>query len=87
MKYILSSSSPRRKELLKRVIDDFEIIEPDVDEEKIKENDPIKYAVTAATLKAKSVGEKRSGCIVLAADTIVSYKGKIIGKPKIIKKR
>ena len=82
MKYILSSSSPRRKELLKRVIDNFEIVEPDVEEEKIQEKDPIKYVIEAASLKAKNVGEKGSDCIVIAADTIVSYKGEIIGKPK-----
>lgn len=81
MKFILASKSPRRRELLKRVIDDFEIVYPDIDEKKIEEEDPVDFAVKAAELKAKNVGEKYSDCIVIAADTVVSHQGEIIGKP------
>jgi len=37
MKYILASGSPRRKELMKKISEDFEIIVPDVDERAIEE--------------------------------------------------
>lgn len=82
MKFMLASKSPRRKELLKKVIDDFEVVEPEVDEERIEEKDPVKFAVKAAELKAKDVGEKYPDCIVIAADTVVSLYGEMIGKPK-----
>ena len=81
MKFILASKSPRRRELLKRVIDDFEIVYPDIDEKKIEEEDPVDFAVKAAELKAKNVGEKYPDCAVIAADTVVSHQGEIIGKP------
>ncbi|MCD6221168.1 23S rRNA (uracil(1939)-C(5))-methyltransferase RlmD [bacterium] len=82
MKFTLASKSPRRRELLKRVIDDFEIVYPDIDEKKIEEEDPVGFAVKAAELKAKNVGEKYPDCAVIAADTVVSRQGEIIGKPR-----
>ena len=36
MKYILASASERRQELLNRIIDNFDIIISDFDEEKVK---------------------------------------------------
>ena len=38
MEIVLASKSPRRKELLKRVVNDFKIIESDFDEDSITFN-------------------------------------------------
>ena len=38
MKYILASASERRQELLKRIVDDFDIIISNFDEDAIKFN-------------------------------------------------
>lgn len=81
-KIILASKSPRRIELLKKIIENFEVYPSDVDEEKITEKDPVKFAVLAAIEKAKAVGEKFPGALVIGADTIVVYENKIYGKPK-----
>jgi len=81
-KIILASKSPRRIELLKKIIKDFEVYPSDVDENKITEKDPVRFAVRAAEEKAKAVGEKFPGAVVIGADTIVVYENQIYGKPK-----
>lgn len=82
MKIILASKSERRKELLKKIVRDFEVIGSNFDETSIKENDPVKYALKCAIEKAKIVGEKYPDAIIIGADTVVYLNGEIIGKPK-----
>ncbi len=82
MEIILASQSPRRKELLKKITQDFTVVHSQVNEEDIKENDPVLFAIQAAVLKARDVGEKHPTAVVIAADTVVSLDGRIIGKPK-----
>ncbi len=80
---VLASSSPRRKQLLLKAGYKFIVVEPDVDEsafdtEKIE---PLRYAKILALAKANSVAKKFPQDIVIGADTIVDFKGQIIGKP------
>ncbi len=81
MEIILASNSPRRKELLEGQNIKFKVI-PARKEEVILTNKSV-YALTEilAENKAREVFEKHGG-IVLGADTVVSYNGKIYGKPK-----
>ncbi|MCF0117686.1 MAG: septum formation protein Maf [Bacilli bacterium] len=79
--YILASSSPRRKELLHTLIDDFKIIPPNVDEN-IEVNDPTELPLKLSTLKATNVFKDNKDDIILASDTIVLIDNKILGKPK-----
>lgn len=82
MKIILASASPRRRELLKKVVEEFEII-PAVKEEKADKTLPPKQIVCAlAESKCAEVFEKHSDCMVIGCDTIVYYNGKVLGKPK-----
>lgn len=83
MRIILASGSPRRKELLKLVVPKFEIIVSNIDE-KLKEGlTPQEQASRLAYIKAKDIYDKTNGDrIVIGADTIVSKKEKIYGKPK-----
>ena len=83
MRVILASGSPRRKELLKLVVPKFEIIVSNIDE-KLKEGlTPQEQASRLAYIKAKDIYDKTNGDrIVIGADTIVSKKEKIYGKPK-----
>lgn len=83
MKIILASGSPRRKELLKSIMNDFEIIVSNSDESfqeglKIEEqSERISY------LKAKSVFDQTYGDrIVIGSDTMVLKDGRHYGKPK-----
>jgi septum formation protein len=78
---ILASASPRRRELLKRIVPGFRIVSSRADEASIRETDPVRFAVAAALLKARDVGERNPSSLVLAADTVVSLGDEIFGKP------
>ena len=83
MKIILASKSPRRKELLSCITENFEVIVSDVDE-KIDDGLSIEeQAKRISYIKAKTVFNKTSGDrIVIGSDTMVVKDGKIFGKPK-----
>ncbi|MDD6102876.1 MAG: Maf family protein [Clostridiales bacterium] len=82
IKWILASKSPRRKELLSLVINDFEIEVSDVEEiyDKIK---PEEIVLQLARLKGEAVffNHKEDNVCVIASDTIVSIGDKRLGKP------
>ena len=84
-KLILASASPRRKELLKKYGFEFEIIISEKEEKVRKGLSPHEVAKELAYQKASAVFEKTDfskDVVVLGADTIVVYNGKILGKPK-----
>ena len=85
---VLASASPRRRELLERAGASFKIIKSDF-KENLKQNlPPLKLVRKLALGKAENVARKLSSnktshqFIILAADTIVVLKNKILGKPK-----
>ncbi len=79
---ILASSSPRRKELLQQLGLDFEIYSPDIDES-VRESEIVEhYVERLARAKAHAVLGLFPDAIVIAADTSLSFAGKIIGKPQ-----
>ena len=76
---ILASASPRRRELLKLTGIDFTVDVPEVDETC---DLPAREAVVElCARKARATAAMHPGCIVLAADTLVSVDGKPLGKP------
>jgi septum formation protein len=83
MKIILASGSPRRKELLKLVVPEFDIMISGVDE-KIEKDLTVEQQVTKLSyIKAKDIYEKTKGDrLIIGADTIVVKNNKIYGKPK-----
>jgi len=79
---VLASSSPRRHELLKRLIPRFEVRHPNVEENTRAESDAEALAVRLAVRKARDVASRLKRGTVIAADTLVqSAKGEIVGKP------
>lgn len=84
MQYILASSSPRRKELLEQAGFSFEIFVSDEDE-KIQAASPSETVMELAYRKAENVFQKikdtKESLTVIGADTVVSYRGEILGKP------
>ena len=82
MDIVLASQSPRRKELLKKIVADFRIIPSEVDEERFRENDPLVFALRAAEAKARDVGEKHPSSLIIAADTVVNLGNETFGKPQ-----
>lgn len=81
MKIVLASGSPRRKELLLQVGIDFDVVASDIDET-CDISSPEKLVEELSKRKATAVSLLRPGEIVLGADTVVSYDGEILGKPK-----
>ena len=81
---ILASASPRRKELLQLAGVNFTVL-PATGEEQISTDIPWKAVEQLSFQKAQMVAESHSledGTLVIGADTIVVYQGKILGKPK-----
>ncbi len=82
-KIILASQSPRRKQLLEWAEIPFETMVSNTDETYPQGLRVEDIAVHIAREKAQAVQDKTgSEKIILAADTIVVLKGRLIGKPK-----
>jgi len=79
---ILASKSPRREELLKKVVSLFQVVPSEVDEEQFRDRDAVRFAMRAAEAKARDVAEKFPQALVLGADTLVCLEKEILGKPK-----
>jgi len=83
LNYVLASGSERRQELLHRIVDEFNIIVSDFDEDKILFKGNVdEYVVDLAKGKALSVKESlKEEAIIIAGDTVVVLDDKILGKP------
>ncbi len=79
-KIILASSSPRRREILSMLGIEFEVIPPEVKEEKLK--NPVLTARRLSYLKALDVWKKNRDALVIGSDTLVFIDNEIIGKPE-----
>lgn len=83
MKIILASKSPRRKELLNTIVDNFEIIEAVNDEVIIDNLTNAEQSEHLSFEKSNEVFEKTNGDrIVIGSDTIVVVDNVIYGKPR-----
>lgn len=84
-KLILASGSPRRKELLKQIGLEFEIIVAK-GEEVISSHFPDKVVEELSLQKASEIASlarfENSGDIILGSDTVVAIQDRIMGKPK-----
>lgn len=80
MKLILASNSPRRKELLHKLLDNFAII-PAQGEEKSDAQQPSAFVAQLAYNKAAEVWRNNTDSLVLGCDTAVVFDNKILGKP------
>lgn len=87
IKLLLASQSPRRRELIRLLGCPFQCAAADVDERSVNHADPAIHAVQTARLKAVTLtrtvelSSKKEAPIIVAADTIVSLEGQILGKP------
>lgn len=77
---ILASKSPRRKELLHYITDDFLIKSANVDETLPQGISPSEAVMYLSKIKAKPLVDGDN--IIIGADTIVALDNIILGKPK-----
>ena len=84
MKVILASKSPRRVEILEKIVKEFEVVESNFDENTIDfKGDIEKYVKDLSRNKAIEVSSRiKEPSIVIAADTVVFHDGKVLEKPK-----
>jgi MAF protein len=82
VRVILASGSPRRRELLARIVHPFEVRPPHLDESRRTDESPETYARRMAEEKAVSVSGQDRDAWVLAADTIVAIDADVLGKPR-----
>lgn len=79
---ILASSSPRRRELLEKAGVHFQVM-PSQEEEHIEKKEPAQIVENLSWQKAASVASKTGqDVIVIGSDTLVAYKGRVLGKPR-----
>ena len=84
MKVILASKSPRRVEILEKIVKEFEVVQSNFDENTIDfKGDVEKYVKDLSINKAIEVSKRlNEPSIVIAADTVVFQNGKVLEKPK-----
>jgi septum formation protein len=82
MRFLLASSSPRRRELLRHAGFDFEVRPSHIAEEIKRRERPEEFARRAAREKALHVAASSPpGSFVLGADTVVVIDDEVLGKP------
>ena len=82
MEWILASGSPRRRELLGRIIPDFSVQVSQVEEQRDPAWTVQELPKHLALQKALDVSSRNRSALVIGADTIVSLDGMVLGKPR-----
>ncbi len=84
---VLASNSPRRRELMKLLCREYEVIPSQADEmipEQVRNGfkDPaVETPLYLAKLKAADVAGENADSVVIGCDTVVALDGDILGKP------
>jgi septum formation protein len=78
---VLASASPRRRELLSAAGFEFEVIAPSVSEISSRGLTLRELTLCNATRKGVEATRRSPGAVILAADTLVAVRGRVIGKP------
>ncbi len=79
---ILASRSPRRKELLSEICEDFEIVVREVDETLPYGTHPERGVELLALRKGAPVADEHREAVVISSDTLVELGGIPLGKPE-----
>ena len=80
-KIILASASPRRKEILRKTGLNFSVCTSDYKEDINLSLKPRALAKFLSRKKAETVAHKYKNAIIIAADTFIVFKNKLLGKP------
>src|SRR6185312_12891642 len=78
---VLASTSRYRRELLARLVPDFAVVAPDVDETPAAGETPATLAARLAQAKARAVAAGRTDALVIGSDQVAELDGRPIGKP------
>jgi septum formation protein len=78
---VLASTSRYRRELLARLVSDFRVVAPDVDEAPRAGETPAALAGRLAQAKAVAVAAACPDSLVVGSDQVAELGGRILGKP------
>lgn len=78
---LLASQSTYRRELLGRLLGDFEVVAPEVDETRQPGEPPLALALRLARRKAAAVAGRAPGCLVIGSDQVAALGDETLGKP------
>ncbi len=79
---VLASSSPYRRSLLTRFLDNFETVAPGIDESRQAGESPETLAVRLARGKAEAVSRTLPGdALVIGSDQLATIDDRVLGKP------
>lgn len=78
---LLASTSAYRRELLARLRLPFDVVAPEVAEEHRAGESAADRALRLATAKARAVGERHPGALVIGSDQVAACGGEILDKP------
>lgn len=81
-KIILASASPRRREILKLTGLIFSVCASSYEEDLDLPLRPLELAKHLSCKKAEAVADKHRNAIVIAADTFIVFKDRLLGKPR-----
>jgi len=78
---ILASSSVYRRELLQRILPEFSVNSPDVDESPVADESPAAMAQRLADLKARAVAAQYPNAITIGSDQVPTLDARVLRKP------
>ena len=78
---VLASSSPYRRDLLDRLLDDYETVSPNVDESNPDELAPDVLVTQLARRKAEAASAKVRDALIIGADQLAALDQTVLGKP------
>ncbi len=78
---ILGSTSPFRRNLLKKLCIDFTTAAPDIDEKALPGESPAELVSRLAVEKAAAVSARHPNALIIGSDQVASIDQQILGKP------
>jgi septum formation protein len=78
---VLASSSVYRRQLLSRLLPDFECLTPAIDEQRLKDESPPDLAARLALEKAQTCAAQRPEAIIIGSDQVPALGDEILHKP------
>ena len=79
---ILASTSKRRIDLIKKITNNYQCVKPLINEKDFHYGDNSSISKELSKIKAYSIFPSFKNDVIIAADTIVLFKDKLIEKPK-----